>query len=48
MERNRLEEELFGGTDTDSDLSELDEDLGSFEVEEPVEEEKNVADDDQY
>ncbi|KAI3653411.1 hypothetical protein MP228_001358 [Amoeboaphelidium protococcarum] len=48
LERNRLEEELFGGTDTDSDLSELDEDLGSFEVEEPVEEEKNVADDDQY
>ncbi|KAI3643164.1 hypothetical protein MP228_012719 [Amoeboaphelidium protococcarum] len=48
LERNRLEEELFGGTDTDSDLSELDEDLGSFEVEEPVEEEKNVAADDQY
>ncbi|KAI3637097.1 hypothetical protein MIR68_004803 [Amoeboaphelidium protococcarum] len=48
LERNRLEEELFGGTDTDSDLSELDEDLGSFEVEEPVEEEKDVAADDQY
>ncbi|KAI3635116.1 hypothetical protein MIR68_006682 [Amoeboaphelidium protococcarum] len=44
LERNRLEEELFGGTDTDSDLSELDEDLGSFEMEEPVEEEKNVTD----